>query len=85
MVGSFRILTSFLESSGLRLSLGVLIFCHCRAHTWSLLLQYMSKKFGWEYSTVRVFKPRKEKLEEWDCQLFRLEFGATRIRRVRRD
>ncbi|KAL9624637.1 MAG: hypothetical protein Q9160_001302 [Pyrenula sp. 1 TL-2023] len=41
-----------LQNIAIDLSLGVFLLVACSSHSWALLLQYVSKKFDWEYSTV---------------------------------
>jgi hypothetical protein len=41
-----------LKDPGIVLSLAVFLLAAWGAHVWALLLQYVSQKFGWEFSTV---------------------------------
>lgn len=43
-----------LKNPGIMLSLAVFLLAAFGAHAWALLLQYVSHKFGWDFSTVRA-------------------------------
>jgi hypothetical protein len=42
-----------MKNLGIVLSLAVFFLAAFGAHVWAMLLQYVSHKFGWEFSTVR--------------------------------
>lgn len=42
----------FLKNPGIVLCLGIFLLAAWGAHVWALLLQYISQRFGWEFSTV---------------------------------
>lgn len=43
---------SLLKNSGIWLCLSVFLLASCGAHAWAFLVQYVSQKFRWEFSTV---------------------------------
>lgn len=49
---SFEIVKSFAGRPAIILSLAVFFVASSGAQSWGLLLQYVSKRFGWEYAAV---------------------------------
>lgn len=54
MVRSYATLRDYSSNVNVVLSLAVFLLAACGAHTWALLLQYVSQKFNWEFSTVSL-------------------------------